>query len=164
MLSIQKDSGPTGIESCSSITTSLYINFPLQLTIQTGSVLYKLSATFSSWSSVCFRINFCSNMGRLSLVLVWSLCLSLCMFSNPTSAQLKTNFYANVCPNVESIVKNAVTKKFQQTFVTVPATIRLFFHDCFVQVTKLNSYSFLWLGRRSKSELCVWYRVVMLQL
>lgn len=103
-------------------------------------------------------------MGRLSLVLVWSLCLSLCMFSNPTSAQLKTNFYANICPNVESIVKNAVTKKFQQTFVTVPATIRLFFHDCFVQVTKLNSYPFLWLGRRSKSELCVWYRVVMLQL
>ncbi|KAK9949097.1 hypothetical protein M0R45_004640 [Rubus argutus] len=72
-------------------------------------------------------------MGRFSLVLVWSLCLSLCMFSNPTSAQLKTNFYANICPNVESIVKNAVTKKFQQTFVTVPATIRLFFHDCFVQ-------------------------------
>ncbi|XP_050388108.1 peroxidase 73 [Argentina anserina] len=72
-------------------------------------------------------------MDRISLVLVWSLCLSLCMFSTPSSAQLKTNFYANICPNVESIVKNAVTKKFQQTFVTVPATIRLFFHDCFVQ-------------------------------
>ncbi|CAB4314528.1 unnamed protein product [Prunus armeniaca] len=72
-------------------------------------------------------------MGRLNPILVWWLCLSLCLFLCPTSAQLKTNFYANVCPNVENIVKNVVTQKFQQTFVTVPATIRLFFHDCFVQ-------------------------------
>lgn len=65
--------------------------------------------------------------------------ISLCLFSNPTSAQLRKNYYANICPNVESIVKNAVTSKFKQTFVTVPATIRLFFHDCFVQVKK-NSF------------------------
>ncbi|KAF9616230.1 hypothetical protein IFM89_029006 [Coptis chinensis] len=50
-----------------------------------------------------------------------------------TSAQLRLNFYANVCPNVESLVRNAVTQKFRQTFVTVPGTIRLFFHDCFVR-------------------------------
>ncbi|KAL5974030.1 Peroxidase 16 [Asimina triloba] len=49
------------------------------------------------------------------------------------SAKLRQNFYQNVCPNVESIVRNAVTQKFQQTFVTVPATLRLFFHDCFVR-------------------------------
>ena len=51
-----------------------------------------------------------------------------------SEAQLRQNFYADVCPNVESIVRTAVTKKFRQTFVTVPATLRLFFHDCFVQV------------------------------
>lgn len=49
------------------------------------------------------------------------------------SAQLRQNFYANTCPNVENIVRGAVTTKFQQTFTTVPATLRLFFHDCFVQ-------------------------------
>ena len=76
-------------------------------------------------------------MGQLNLVLVLSLCLSLCLFPYPTSAQLKQNYYKNTCPNVENIVRNAVRKKFQQTFVTVPATIRLFFHDCFVQVNKL---------------------------
>ncbi|KAL1540890.1 Peroxidase 51, variant 3 [Salvia divinorum] len=48
------------------------------------------------------------------------------------SAQLSQNFYAKVCPDVENIVKKAVSAKFSQTFVTVPATIRLFFHDCFV--------------------------------
>ncbi|PON66731.1 Peroxidase [Parasponia andersonii] len=72
-------------------------------------------------------------MGRLNLVLVLSLCLSLSLLSYPTSAQLSKNFYSKKCPNVETIVRNAVKKKFDQTFVTVPATIRLFFHDCFVQ-------------------------------
>ncbi|POO00744.1 Peroxidase [Trema orientale] len=72
-------------------------------------------------------------MGRFNLVLVLSLCLSLSLLSYPTSAQLSKNFYSKTCPNVETIVRSAVKKKFDQTFVTVPATIRLFFHDCFVQ-------------------------------
>lgn len=73
-------------------------------------------------------------MGRLNLILVWSLSLTLSLCNlHPTSAQLSPNHYANVCPNLESIVRQAVTNKFQQTFVTVPATLRLFFHDCFVQ-------------------------------
>ncbi|KAJ0980273.1 hypothetical protein J5N97_008528 [Dioscorea zingiberensis] len=48
-------------------------------------------------------------------------------------AQLSQNYYSKTCPNVESIVRQAVTAKFQQTFVTVPGTLRLFFHDCFVE-------------------------------
>ena len=58
------------------------------------------------------------------------------------SAQLRSDFYKNTCPNVESLVQSAVTKKFQQTFVTVPATLRLFFHDCFVRVCSLANYIF----------------------
>lgn len=54
------------------------------------------------------------------------------LFSGTVSAQLRQNFYANVCPDVENIVRRAVTAKAAQTFVTVPATIRLFFHDCIV--------------------------------
>ncbi|KAA8530097.1 hypothetical protein F0562_004806 [Nyssa sinensis] len=46
--------------------------------------------------------------------------------------QLVENFYRS-CPNVESIVKQAVSTKFSQTFTTIPATLRLFFHDCFVE-------------------------------
>ncbi|CAO2831085.1 unnamed protein product [Amaranthus hypochondriacus] len=48
-------------------------------------------------------------------------------------AQLSENFYSKTCPQVESIVKQAVIKKYSQTFVTAQATLRLFFHDCFVQ-------------------------------
>ncbi|KAE8707653.1 Peroxidase 51 [Hibiscus syriacus] len=47
--------------------------------------------------------------------------------------QLSEDFYASSCPNLESIVSQQVSTKFSQTFVTVPATLRLFFHDCFVE-------------------------------
>lgn len=164
MLLPQKDSRPTGTQSCSSITYFFIYQFSCQARY-CNSILYKLSLQLSL-PSLCLRIHFSAQMDRFSLVLVWSLCLSLCMFSTPTSAQLKTNFYANICPNVESIVKSAVTKKFQQTFVTVPATIRLFFHDCFVQVTR-NSVEtkrmLAFLRNQSKPELNLLYRAVMLQ-
>ncbi|KAL8235075.1 hypothetical protein R6Q59_021175 [Mikania micrantha] len=48
-------------------------------------------------------------------------------------SQLTHNFYQNTCPNVESIVRSSVTNKFRETFTTAPATLRLFFHDCFVR-------------------------------
>ncbi|KAJ7966053.1 Peroxidase [Quillaja saponaria] len=48
-------------------------------------------------------------------------------------AHLHVDYYHNTCPDVESIVRNAVKLKFQQTFVTAPATLRLFFHDCFIR-------------------------------
>ncbi|PWA34719.1 heme peroxidase [Artemisia annua] len=59
--------------------------------------------------------------------------LFLSFFVASSYAQLRQNFYQNTCPNVESIVRSAVAKKFQQTFVTAPGTLRLFFHDCFVR-------------------------------
>ncbi|KAG6729010.1 hypothetical protein I3842_01G006100 [Carya illinoinensis] len=71
---------------------------------------------------------------RFLLIAVWALLIGfISLYPQTASAQLKRNFYANICPNVENIVRDAVQKKFKQTFVTVPATIRLFFHDCFVQ-------------------------------
>lgn len=54
--------------------------------------------------------------------------------------QLVENFYSSTCPNVESIVNTVVSTKFSQTFVTIPATLRLFFHDCFVEVTHYNKH------------------------
>ncbi|XP_038886268.1 peroxidase 51-like [Benincasa hispida] len=50
-----------------------------------------------------------------------------------TEEQLVENFYGSSCPNLEQIVTQSVQTKFAQTFVTIPATLRLFFHDCFVE-------------------------------
>ncbi|XP_021834780.1 peroxidase 16-like [Prunus avium] len=52
---------------------------------------------------------------------------------NTAHAQLHVEYYRSSCPNVEAIVHAAVKQKFQQTFVTAPATLRLFFHDCFIR-------------------------------
>ncbi|CAA7408210.1 unnamed protein product [Spirodela intermedia] len=49
------------------------------------------------------------------------------------SAQLRQNYYSSVCPGVEDIVRGAVERKLQQTFIAAPGTLRLFFHDCFVR-------------------------------
>jgi peroxidase len=57
----------------------------------------------------------------------------LLLTTTTTSYALHANYYHNSCPNLESIVRSAVKQKFYQTFVTAPATLRLFFHDCFVQ-------------------------------
>ncbi|CAD5172115.1 unnamed protein product [Musa acuminata subsp. malaccensis] len=64
------------------------------------------------------------------LLLAW---MGLALMLRTGEAQLNPNFYQVSCPNVESIVRRAVLKKLNQTIVTVPATLRLFFHDCFVE-------------------------------
>ncbi|KAK8511688.1 hypothetical protein V6N13_029281 [Hibiscus sabdariffa] len=71
-------------------------------------------------------------MANRSKVVFFLLPLLLTTISAQTT-KLTPNFYRTTCPNVESIVRSAVQQKFQQTFVTAPATLRLFFHDCFVR-------------------------------
>ncbi|KAJ4816149.1 Peroxidase [Rhynchospora pubera] len=48
------------------------------------------------------------------------------------AASLSTNYYANICPNLENLVRGAVQQQMAQSPITAPATLRLFFHDCFV--------------------------------
>ncbi|KAL8259444.1 hypothetical protein R6Q59_027397 [Mikania micrantha] len=46
---------------------------------------------------------------------------------------LTVDYYAKSCPRLEQIVASVTSKSFKFTPATAPATIRLFFHDCFVQ-------------------------------
>ncbi|KHN15314.1 Peroxidase 16 [Glycine soja] len=72
-------------------------------------------------------------MGDPCFFVVLSSLLLLIVSTQTSSGQLTRGFYLNTCPNVEQLVRSAVEQKFQQTFVTAPATLRLFFHDCFVR-------------------------------
>ncbi|MBA0836657.1 hypothetical protein Goarm_008852, partial [Gossypium armourianum] len=47
--------------------------------------------------------------------------------------QLSVNYYAKSCPQVEQLVGSITSQQFKETPVSAPATIRLFFHDCFVE-------------------------------
>ena len=72
-----------------------------------------------------------SSSSSYSIVLAISIVLFTLYESN---AQLNTTFYASTCPNVSSIVRNAVQQALQSDSRIGASLIRLHFHDCFVNV------------------------------
>ncbi|XP_060189062.1 peroxidase 51-like isoform X2 [Lycium barbarum] len=74
-------------------------------------------------------------MVRLHILIIAVLTISSAIIFMPylVSARLKTNYYAKTCPTVETIVRNVVNQKIQQSRITIAAVLRLFFHDCFVE-------------------------------
>lgn len=49
------------------------------------------------------------------------------------AAQLRPGYYASICPNLETIVRNSVRQSMAQSQISAAATLRLFFHDCAVR-------------------------------
>ncbi|KAF8709862.1 hypothetical protein HU200_029575 [Digitaria exilis] len=72
-------------------------------------------------------------MVRPSVLVLAVVAAVACGLAQPGAADLKTNYYASTCPNVEAIVRGAVQQRKQATIRTIGSTIRLFFHDCFVE-------------------------------
>lgn len=48
--------------------------------------------------------------------------------------ELSVDYYSKKCPQLESLVGSVTSQRFKEAPVSAPATIRLFFHDCFVEV------------------------------
>ncbi|XP_027365994.1 peroxidase A2-like [Abrus precatorius] len=53
-------------------------------------------------------------------------------FLLPSNGQLNATFYSSTCPNVSSIVRNAVQQALQSDSRIAASLTRLHFHDCFV--------------------------------
>lgn len=49
--------------------------------------------------------------------------------------QISYKYYARSCPQVEQLVASVTSQQYKEAPVSGPATIRLFFHDCFVEVS-----------------------------
>ncbi|GAB2281924.1 hypothetical protein Dimus_016488 [Dionaea muscipula] len=62
-----------------------------------------------------------------------SIILSIFLVCSRVNAQLSVNFYNTSCPNVETIVRNAMTTAVNNEARMGASILRLFFHDCFVQ-------------------------------
>lgn len=60
--------------------------------------------------------------------------LSFFLVFIPCNARLKHDFYKKTCPNVEKIIYNVASKKLLEAPVTAAGALRIFFHDCFVEV------------------------------
>ncbi|KAM1166388.1 hypothetical protein PS1_026006 [Malus domestica] len=54
------------------------------------------------------------------------------IFGCCSNAQLSPNFYASTCPNLETIVRRAMTEAVIKELRIGASILRLFFHDCFV--------------------------------
>ncbi|XP_059282418.1 peroxidase-like isoform X2 [Lycium ferocissimum] len=74
-----------------------------------------------------------ASLTRNVFVVLTFLCvlLSFVCFSN---AQLSTNFYGSSCRNVAVIVRNAMRQAVSREQRLGASILRLFFHDCFVNV------------------------------
>ncbi|RLN13219.1 peroxidase P7-like [Panicum miliaceum] len=59
--------------------------------------------------------------------------LAVSLLSLGAHAQLSTTFYASSCPNLQSIVRAAMTQAVSNERRIGASLLRLFFHDCFVQ-------------------------------
>ncbi|XP_031473954.1 peroxidase 19-like [Nymphaea colorata] len=75
-------------------------------------------------------MDFCNNFSTVSAV-----CIALMSFGFFTrvSHQLSVDFYSMSCPQLEQLVFSVTSQRFKEAPVSAPSTIRLFFHDCFVE-------------------------------
>lgn len=69
---------------------------------------------------------------RIILVTLLSI-LSLLAYSS-VNAQLSPNFYATTCPNLRTLVQNAMRQAVTKEARMGASILRMFFHDCFVNV------------------------------
>ncbi|KAJ6728514.1 PEROXIDASE 19 [Salix koriyanagi] len=71
------------------------------------------------------------------LSFLFALTASNCAAKNISSSssprQLSVDYYAKTCPQLELLVGSVTSQQFKEAPVSGPATIRLFFHDCFVE-------------------------------
>lgn len=58
----------------------------------------------------------------------------LIMLSSDANAQLSTEFYAKSCPKLFETVKSTVDSAISKEARMGASLLRLFFHDCFVNV------------------------------
>lgn len=81
-------------------------------------------------------------------MLLTAVLLMVAAMSSPprVEAGLSPDYYKNSCPDLESIVRYEVARKKNETVVTIPATLRLGFHDCMSGVSPYSSPPLLFLS------------------
>ena len=79
----------------------------------------------------------------------WALLMVLLLGSS-VNAQLSADFYSTSCPDLPNIVKFAVHSAILKEARMGASLLRLFFHDCFVNVIQGRE------GRSAQQELGSW--------
>lgn len=90
----------------------------------------------ASCQFICFNFPFldwfmASSISYLFVTLILTIISLLACTSN---AQLSPTFYATSCPNFQRIARDEMTKAVNRQPRNAASILRLFFHDCFVNV------------------------------
>ncbi|CAK7340181.1 unnamed protein product, partial [Dovyalis caffra] len=70
-----------------------------------------------------------------------TLALLIMLFMGSSNAQLSTDFYSKSCPHLFSTVQTVVQSAINKETRMGASIVRLFFHDCFVNVISLATDS-----------------------
>ncbi|GMH19543.1 hypothetical protein Nepgr_021384 [Nepenthes gracilis] len=124
----------TGNDSCVFRGPHIYI-FRLQFFV-VSCPHTKMSTLSSSSSSAASAVTLFAALPILLLAILLE--TSQCLDAKPANAtrrqrQLSVDYYAKSCPQVEQLVASVTARQFKEAPVSAAATIRLFFHDCFVE-------------------------------
>lgn len=134
------------LHGCSFSTFSfLFVLFNMEIyipqeTLTTGPSLVhvflhcpKLPAYTTIMPSLSSSSSTCTFLLSFLCALTASNCAAKEISSTSSPRQLSVDYYAKTCPQLEQLVGSVTSQQFKEAPVSGPATIRLFFHDCFVQ-------------------------------
>lgn len=113
----------------------------LTTSIQENGYPFYLILTVVPFSKNCCELEKMRWRGTEVSVLQVALVLALTCEWVVQGQPLSVAFYNTTCPNVDAIVTSVVTRLASSSNVVAPSTLRLFTHDCFVQVRKSWSVS-----------------------
>ena len=108
----------------------------LYMVINTGCM--KNVSVYTTFSLFCFK----SKQQHMASVFLSTISLVFLLFAVASTAKyLSPNYYASSCPGALSTVKRAVKTAVAKEKRMGASLLRLHFHDCFVLVSRHNTYS-----------------------
>lgn len=94
--------------------------------------IYKLPSSMHLISQEPPTIN--THSSNYQIMAILALVAILLSIGTSTNAQLSTSYYSYTCPNLLSTVQSAVQSAISQDARAGATLVRLFYHDCFVNV------------------------------
>lgn len=132
-----------GLPSIRTLSHSLYKS-NLLASLEFNSNYFKIFLTGyyfnNNNNTVFFYITF-TTMASIFKGLVILALLSLVLKEGGAHAQLSTNFYSRACPKLLPTVRSAMQSAIRREARMGASILRLFFHDCFVNVIILRLIS-----------------------
>lgn len=103
--------------------------------------LYKyMSFNFIPHCSTLFTKMASSSYSFMAFVSCYTFIILLLLLGSTSANNLKTNYYSKSCPNVFQVIKPVVKSAIFGEKRLGASLLRLFFHDCFVNVINPQTY------------------------